>query len=565
MTQDLWYYSRDGEEKVGPTPGDHLRAWIGSGQLNGDTLVWRPGMEDWTPIENVLELRVSVPDPEPVRPASPKSPTSPVEKQGPTVIKLLFAALKAFKGFLTSKSLLKQVRGKVFTWAALKIIIFVVGIPYLLLDFLVVPGVASRAVDDWAERYGIQLAVEDWKADLFDLSATARNAMIRIPGPRYGSDEFVKADRIVVDLSLFGGLFDKQWVQEVRLEEPEIYLERQLSGHWNWQDLIRTPPTPKASDVSRASFRAQREQDSRKDGNGSAEDADSGGSTTFSLPSLSIEEMGLQWVENLPGGSRGGLIQELKTNLFIDDISIDLSDLVGPVDPGPERGSTMNLHARTGGGVISFTGEANFFYWKVSQEQADEVEWMPTVKGKIYLENISSNALARLIPDAPIMPEEGTMTGTIEFEVIEKEVTCFASLELRNVTFVANQASRFIEGNASEIDRQLSGLRENGHHQFSCGGRLGEGTYRPFQAFQTNVIRQGVRKADSTTVRALASIEHDRYSEDPVDSELDSEINRILSDTDPEWLKWVGLAVEADSRLRDSGRGLRRLRDRFKP
>jgi len=45
-----WYYAR-GDEQVGPLDDQEFRELINAGIIRGDTLVWRPGLEDWLPYE----------------------------------------------------------------------------------------------------------------------------------------------------------------------------------------------------------------------------------------------------------------------------------------------------------------------------------------------------------------------------------------------------------------------------------------------------------------------------------------------------------------------------------
>lgn len=42
-----WFYSSAGQQ-TGPVPHAHLVAWLESGQLPADTLIWRDGMAEWT-------------------------------------------------------------------------------------------------------------------------------------------------------------------------------------------------------------------------------------------------------------------------------------------------------------------------------------------------------------------------------------------------------------------------------------------------------------------------------------------------------------------------------------
>ncbi|MCZ7861314.1 DUF4339 domain-containing protein [Agrobacterium salinitolerans] len=49
----MWHYVGDGD-KVGPIDDQELRELIRSGVIARDTLVWRPGFQNWTEADNVL-------------------------------------------------------------------------------------------------------------------------------------------------------------------------------------------------------------------------------------------------------------------------------------------------------------------------------------------------------------------------------------------------------------------------------------------------------------------------------------------------------------------------------
>ena len=52
----VWHYAV-GDEQCGPATMLELRGLIASNQLVSDDLVWKDGMEDWTPIRDIPELR----------------------------------------------------------------------------------------------------------------------------------------------------------------------------------------------------------------------------------------------------------------------------------------------------------------------------------------------------------------------------------------------------------------------------------------------------------------------------------------------------------------------------
>ncbi|MBK1827696.1 GYF domain-containing protein [Haloferula rosea] len=49
-----WYYGLNGQQS-GPVEDDEIRAMLASGMINGQTIVWREGMDEWLPILQVPE------------------------------------------------------------------------------------------------------------------------------------------------------------------------------------------------------------------------------------------------------------------------------------------------------------------------------------------------------------------------------------------------------------------------------------------------------------------------------------------------------------------------------
>lgn len=70
----MWFYAKDGEQH-GPVEADDIRSRQKSGELSNATLVWKEGMAQWSPLEEVLELREPVPsEGESVAEGSPSVP-----------------------------------------------------------------------------------------------------------------------------------------------------------------------------------------------------------------------------------------------------------------------------------------------------------------------------------------------------------------------------------------------------------------------------------------------------------------------------------------------------------
>jgi hypothetical protein len=190
--------------------------------------------------------------------------------------------------------------------------------------------------------------------------------------------------------------------------------------------------------------------------------------------------------------------------------------------------------------------------------------WNPSLRGRIYLENLEAGAFARLTPNAAIVPTKGSLNGTMEFAVRDSQMECIANLALRDVEFVVNPSSPLINSRTRTIEGDLASYRANGQYQFSCGGSLGSGEFRPFHAFHTKVVQEGVREAPRR-VRAVAAMEHSRYSEEPIEPELQGEVAAISSSIPREVREWLGLGVAVHREVGGPpSRGpLRNLREGF--
>lgn len=55
MTEAIWYFA-DGDEERGPVTEAQIRTLIGTGNLKPDDLVWKEGMDDWAPAEEIPGL-----------------------------------------------------------------------------------------------------------------------------------------------------------------------------------------------------------------------------------------------------------------------------------------------------------------------------------------------------------------------------------------------------------------------------------------------------------------------------------------------------------------------------
>jgi len=56
VSERQWFYVAF-QQRVGPVPESHLKAWLASGQLPWDISVWREGLDQWLPASSIPELR----------------------------------------------------------------------------------------------------------------------------------------------------------------------------------------------------------------------------------------------------------------------------------------------------------------------------------------------------------------------------------------------------------------------------------------------------------------------------------------------------------------------------
>jgi uncharacterized membrane protein len=61
MAMSEWYYAADNEQK-GPVSEAELKGLLASSRIPGDTLVWKDGMENWTPAGQLPEFRAPAAD-----------------------------------------------------------------------------------------------------------------------------------------------------------------------------------------------------------------------------------------------------------------------------------------------------------------------------------------------------------------------------------------------------------------------------------------------------------------------------------------------------------------------
>lgn len=455
----------------------------------------------------------------PAPPPAQRSDPYPVDGRGPS-IGLLAKVGRWIRLQLGVGNLLES-RAK-----ALVLFLLLTG-PWTVAKFVVIPAVASGSVDALAEAYGVDIAVGDWGAHVTDLSATAKDIVLRVDGP-FDQQELLVAKELEVDLSLWSRLRGSTWTRSLTLRDAKLYLERTASGGWNWEELTARGGGLDGYGDEAASTIALEDREPE-----------------FAIPRLRIDGLSLQWVETERGTTGDGVTREIKSSLYLDDMSLVADNVVGFVDPRP-RASRLLLEARTGSGLVSFNGKGNLFHWAQNVLDAGPSStgpaWAPSLEATISLDGVGAGVLARLTPQAALLPARGTMSGQLLLDVEQHQLQCAADLDLRDVTFTLNRDSPFYARHAQQLGQEVASFRADGPTRFDCGGVLA-GDFRPFHAFQSLVTRKAVDSAPKL-VRAVATVDHARYADTEVEPELRRTVASLTRDLDPATAEWVGLALD---------------------
>lgn len=381
-----------------------------------------------------------------------------------------------------------------------------IAVSFPFLKFVGLPWAASSMASTYAEGYGVNLEIGDWTASVFNLAVTAHDVKVKTGG-QYSKAEILQADAITWDLSLWRRVRTGLWTAGIALDQPTLYLERLNSGRWNWEDLVGAgsfgaPSTPRPSGIVRIGDKGPVEADD---------------TLRFAIPRLELNGLRIQWVENLVGQSGGGLIHTSKATLFIDDVNLRVQDMAGPVERR-ERPTSFSVEGRTADGRISINGNANFFHWaRPSSGQIALVkaglsaDWSPVFTVGVYLENVATAAVGRMVPSSTIMPASGTMTGRIDLAIDEQNVACKTDLQLHNVTYTVNVDSPAAAGRSEAIHQGLRQVNVTRRILVGCEGSRTNTQYRPLNAFQAAVTRDAVKDAPQI-VRTAADYDQKQLS-----------------------------------------------------
>lgn len=320
-------------------------------------------------------------------------------------------------------------------WAIALSVTFLIPVSqFSLLTFAMKRGVPYMMGD-----FGVTFAAEEWDLHLVGLRGTARNVKISRDAR---SAPVLTADEIEFNATLsaiVGRLIGRpQIFDEIVVRNGDIRIEQSLSGEWNWAKFVEAVP----ADRRRAAAIGQ-----------------------YQTRSLVFERVRIEYVENIPSASGGGVIQSTQARVFADDVKGAFTGLVAPASRS-ELPTTFELEGRSSDGIVQISGRGAFF------SPAGETLSTAPVVLKVYLENLGMGAYGRTVSTTSLMPVRGTLRGTVDVERTLERLTCRSTLIADEVEFAPNPRVVLARAEYDRLTYDLRGYRASGPFD-PCG--LGSG------------------------------------------------------------------------------------------
>ena len=390
--------------------------------------------------------------------------------------------------------------------------------------FYALPGAASLAIEAKSESYDLDIKIGDVTADMTDMKVNFDDIVWNVRGRR-GSSELFTADRISFNLSIikyFSSGFDLiSSIHEVTVRDSKIHIEHKLSNRWNWQDAFNGKKVLRYINKQKQGDEALTKSPELDQAEPKSDDG-----PDFSLAAIHFDELGIVWVEELPSNSGGGLINRASSELFIDDVSLIVKNIVG-IFQNNIQPMEIDLEGRTADGIIQASGEINLFSWgtplsvsngellPIANNANGKLGWMPTLELDFYLENVGAVALGQMVPDSAIKATDGAISGEIQI-VLNKDQVMHTSTRMRlgNMSWEVNEASTANTGkNLAAAKQGLESYRNKSVNIVTSNkGRISDPNFRIIPSLQTAITREAVSDAPKSVYR-VATNDQLRYED----------------------------------------------------
>lgn len=254
-------------------------------------------------------------------------------------------------------SIFKFIKEKSISFAIL--IVFVGAIGWI--KYFILPSSVTTLIETMSESYGLDITVSDLTTEIIDLKVNLEDVVWHVDG-RYSSNELFTADQISFNLSIvkyfFNGFNIVPALSEIVVRDAKLHIEHKNSNQWNWQHAVSgrkilryiNGQYQNSRSLENTSEVAQDEPNQYGDG------------SDFSFSAIKFDGLGIVWIEELPSNSRDGIIVRSRSELFIDDVSLIVRNIVG-VFQNSEQPMEIDFDGRTADGIIQASGEVNLFSW----------------------------------------------------------------------------------------------------------------------------------------------------------------------------------------------------------
>ena len=311
-------------------------------------------------------------------------------------------------------------------WAIALCVTFLVPVSqFSLLNFAMKNGVPYMVGD-----FGVTFEAEDWDLHLFGLRGTAYNVRLARDAR---SAPVLTADEVEFNAT-FGALLGRllgrpQVFDEIIIRDGDIKIEQALNGDVSWWKFVETVPAGRRRAVSVGQYQTR---------------------------ALIFDRVRIEYLENIPTSSGGGVIQTSQARVYADDVKGTFRDLVVPSSQS-DMPTTFELEGRASDGIVQISGRGSFF---TSDRQPDAPSLLEV---KVYLENFGMGAYARTVSTTSLMPVRGTVRGTVD---VKRKgtggVDCRSTLVADDVELAPNPRIVLVRAEYDQLARDLRGYRASG-------------------------------------------------------------------------------------------------------
>ena len=139
----------------------------------------------------------------------------------------------------------------------------------------------------WAAKAGINLTIEDWSVDWFDLNFTANNLKVFAPLPK---TPVLEAPKVSLKFSLFR--FFSNWktaINELYIYSPKLNLYKPVTGKWNLNQVFNEESLIELANTSLSSSQSKNQDIAQ-----------------VYFKQIVVEDLTVNWRQELAGSQTGG-------------------------------------------------------------------------------------------------------------------------------------------------------------------------------------------------------------------------------------------------------------------